>query len=198
MLRSLRARLAFLFVGTLLLATVLAGVVIVSLYQSYSRDQAVNTLKMQVDGVANYYNRAFNRAYANNPDGKAVVVVRPKDFEAATAAHLYYSGPQLFPTSPTDNPNPALGNIPKDTVTTLQEHHLRVVRFTPLRGTDKRKFIGVAAPVASGGVGGARKPLTDVNNAWKNVSAWSRSARSSVWWSRSCSPPSCRAGSPAR
>ena len=39
MLQSLRARLAFLFAGTLVLATVTAAVVVVSLYQSYNRDQ---------------------------------------------------------------------------------------------------------------------------------------------------------------
>ena len=39
MLQSLRARLAFLFLGTLVLATVIASVVVVSLYQSYNRDQ---------------------------------------------------------------------------------------------------------------------------------------------------------------
>ncbi len=71
MLRSLRARLAFLFVGTLLLATVLAGVVVVSLYQSYSRDQTVTTLRMQVNGVALYYNRAIDQYYTMNGNTQA-------------------------------------------------------------------------------------------------------------------------------
>ena len=55
MLQSLRARLAFLFAGTLVLATVIAAVVVVSLYTSYNRDQTVNQLTRQVAAVAEYY-----------------------------------------------------------------------------------------------------------------------------------------------
>ena len=55
MLQSLRARLAFLFAGTLVLATVTAAVVVVSLYQSYNRDQTEAKLRKQVSGVASYY-----------------------------------------------------------------------------------------------------------------------------------------------
>ena len=65
MLQSLRARLAFLFLGTLVLATVIASVVVVSLYQSYNRDQTEAALRKQVDGVAAYYQRAFTRHYRN-------------------------------------------------------------------------------------------------------------------------------------
>ena len=59
MLQSLRARLAFLFAGTLVLATVIASVVVVSLYQSYNRDQTEAALRKQVEGVASYYQGAF-------------------------------------------------------------------------------------------------------------------------------------------
>ena len=52
MLQSLRARLAFLFAGTLVLATVIAAVVVVSLYQSYNQDQTVSQLRNQVAGAA--------------------------------------------------------------------------------------------------------------------------------------------------
>ena len=62
MLQSLRARLAFLFAGTLVLATVIAAVVVVSLYKSYNRDQTVMQLRSQVGALAGYYQKAFNRA----------------------------------------------------------------------------------------------------------------------------------------
>ena len=55
MLRSLRARLAFLFVGMLLMAGLIAALVVVKLYQSYVRDQTTAALSRQVDSVAEYY-----------------------------------------------------------------------------------------------------------------------------------------------
>ena len=61
MLQSLRARLAFLFAGTLVLATVIAAVVVVSLYRSYNRDQTVAQLRNQVGALASYYQNAFNQ-----------------------------------------------------------------------------------------------------------------------------------------
>jgi signal transduction histidine kinase len=165
MLRSLRARLAFLFVGTLLLATVIAGAVVVSLYQSYSKDQTVNALRRQVDGVASYYNRTFNAFYSNPK--KTFVIVSPADFERATAAHLYYTGPRLFPNS-TLTPNPPGGLLPPKTVATFKQKQHKVVQFQPTDGGPEQ--IGVAARVnGSHGLVILAKPLTDVNNAWKNV-----------------------------
>lgn len=170
MLRSLRARLAFLFVGTLLLATVLAGVVVVSLYQSYSRDQTVNTLRQQVNGVAAYYNRAIDEYYTMKGNTK-LQVVSPSDFENATAAHLYYGGPPMFPDDQTLDPNPLEGRIPHGIVTTLHKDQRKVVEFKPTGSNES--LIGVAAPVLVNGRNFGTvvlaKPLTDVNNAWKNV-----------------------------
>ncbi len=170
MLRSLRARLAFLFVGTLLLATVLAGVVVVSLYQSYSRDQTVKTLRMQVKGVANYYNRAIDAYYTPNGNTK-LQLVSPSDFENATAAHLYYAGPPMFADDQGLDPNPTKGEIPLPIITTLQKNQQKVVEFKTQNGSER--LIGVAAPVyvngRNFGIVVLAKPLTDVNNAWKNV-----------------------------
>jgi signal transduction histidine kinase len=168
MLRSLRARLAFLFVGTLLLATVIAGAVVVSLYQSFSRDQTVNALRTQVHGVAAYYNRTLNDFYSNSK--ATFAIVSPSDFEKATAAHLYYVGPRMFPETKLTQ-NPTQGDVPTKIVTTLQKDQFKVVEFKQA-GTDGPKLIGVAAPVRLNGNTGIvilAKPLTDVNNAWKNV-----------------------------
>ena len=95
MLQSLRARLAFLFLGTLVLATVIASVVVVSLYQSYNRDQTESALRKQVEGVASYYQGAFTRTFgkAREPaPGKITVKV----FNQVSDAKLYYGGPRLF------------------------------------------------------------------------------------------------------
>ena len=108
----------------------LAGVVVVSLYQSYSRDQTVNTLQQQVNGVAQYYNRAINVYYG--PKGNThLVLVSPSDFENATAAHLYYAGPPMFANDQGLDPNPTKGEIPPPIVTTLLKNHARLWSSPP-------------------------------------------------------------------
>ena len=107
MLRSLRARLAFLFVGTLLLA-VIAGVVV----SACTSPTAVTRPRPRCDagrGVASYYRGAFTRTFgkAREPaSGK----MRSSEFNQATAAKLYYGGPKLFPAP--GAPRPSEGSIP--------------------------------------------------------------------------------------
>ena len=66
MLRSLRYRLALLFAGTLLLATVIAGAASIRLYQSYNRDQTAKELRNQVSGAAKY----FDKVLVNSGEGR--------------------------------------------------------------------------------------------------------------------------------
>jgi len=172
MLQSLRARLAFLFTGTLVLATVIASVVVVSLYQSYNRDQTEAELRKQVVGVAHYYERAFRNSFptaGKTKPGSAPRQVTKATFERVSDAKLYYIGPPLFP-----NLAPAK-NLPKAGVNlqpnTLRHNSRPVYQFTPpgLAST----YIGVGAPIFTGdqpiGAVILAKPLADVNNAWKNV-----------------------------
>ena len=96
MLQSLRARLAFLFLGTLVLATVIASVVVVSLYQSYNRDQTEAALRKQVEGVASYYQQAFNGTFGHGKKpapGSITVNV----FNQVSDAKLYYAGVEAVP-----------------------------------------------------------------------------------------------------
>ncbi len=164
MLRSLRARLAFLFVGMLVLATVISGVIVVSLYQSYSRNQTTKELRHQVSGIASYYSDALRHF------GQRVSPVNPGEFETVSDANFYYSGPPPFPNlKPAANPSDA--GIKKQYFQGLKPTDRPVFQFTP-HGVST-EFIGVAAPVFfKGDVVGAvilAKPLSDVNNAWKNV-----------------------------
>src|SRR6476646_5315037 len=95
MLQSLRARLAFLFAGTLVLATVIAAVVVVSLYRTYNRDQTVNQLRLQVGALASYYQKAFDQNTKGGP-----VPVNADVFSKIGAGQVYYAGPPLFPKLP--------------------------------------------------------------------------------------------------
>jgi signal transduction histidine kinase len=165
MLQSLRARLAFLFAGTLVLATVIAGVVVVGLYQSYARDQTTKELERQVGGVADYYTRALS-GFAKNQ-----VPVSPRQFETVSDATMYYSGPPVpFPGVPKTQ-NPRNAGIPPRFYNNLRRGDRPQFRFTPPGSSTE--YIGVGAPVFFHGqpAGAAilAKPLADVNNAWRNV-----------------------------
>ena len=125
---------------------------------------------LQTDGVAQYYNRAINVYYG--PKGNThLVLVSPSDFENATAAHLYYAGPPMFANDQGLDPNPTKGEIPPPIVTTLLKNQRKVAEFTT--ENSKQRLIGVAAPVyvdgRNFGIVVLAKPLTDVNNAGKNV-----------------------------
>ncbi len=165
MLQSLRARLAFLFLGTLVLATVIASVVVVSLYQSYNRDQTEAALRKQVEGVASYYQRAFKSTFGKSRK-PAPGQITVKVFNKVADAKLYYGGPKLFPV-------PGARAL-RSVVPNFKPGHIspssRPVYQFPVAGTT---YIGVGAPIFSGnqpiGVIVLAKPLADVNNAWKNV-----------------------------
>src|SRR3954464_15298769 len=88
MLRSLRTRLALLFAGTLLVATVISGAASVRLYQSYNRDQTEKELTGQVAGVAQYYQRAFRE---NFQGGTSTSRVSARRFEQITGRQVYYA-----------------------------------------------------------------------------------------------------------
>jgi signal transduction histidine kinase len=166
MLQSLRARLAFLFLGTLVLATVIASVVVVSLYQSYNRNQTEAALRKQVEGVASYYQQAFNGTYGHGkkatPSSITVNV-----FNQVSDAKLYYNGVGLFPGIPGARALKSV--VPNFKPNNLTPKSRPVYQF-PVDGTT---YIGVGAPIFSGdqaiGAVVLAKPLTDVNNAWKNV-----------------------------
>src|SRR5947208_68456 len=128
MLQSLRARLAFLFAGTPVLATVIAAVVVVSLYQSYNRDQTVSQLRNQVTGLQKYYQNLFEKSHTGKVRGPQAIT--SKTFETVTAAHLFYSGPPLFPGAPTSTRTLVDAGIPPDN--TLTRDELKVYRgFRP-------------------------------------------------------------------
>jgi signal transduction histidine kinase len=166
MLQSLRARLAFLFLGTLVLATVIASVVVVSLYQSYNRDQTEAALRKQVEGVASYYQQAFDGTFAKGKKpapGSITVNV----FNQVSDAKLYYAGVKLFPgRSAARNLRSVVPDFKPGKLTPKS----RPVYQFPVDGTT---YIGVGAPIFSGdqpiGAVVLAKPLTDVNNAWRNV-----------------------------
>ncbi|HEU0194445.1 MAG TPA: HAMP domain-containing sensor histidine kinase [Gaiellales bacterium] len=166
MLRSLRARLAFLFVGMLLLAGLIAALVVVKLYQSYVRDQTKAALSKQADAIAAYYTDALKPAKFN----AGTKPVSPTQIQHMSDATLYYNGPAPFPNQSYRN-NPAPGGIDPSAYTNLKPGEHPVVMFKP--PGKNVEYLGVGSPVFQTGqsVGAVilAKPLSDVNNAWRNV-----------------------------
>jgi signal transduction histidine kinase len=167
MLQSLRARLAFLFAGTLVLATVIAAVVVVSLYQSYNRDQTVSQLRNQVTGLQHYYQKLFDQSHKGTVRGPQTIT--SKTFQTVTAAEVFYSGPPLFPGAPATR-TLVDARIPPDNTLTRDEQKV-YQGFKPKGAT--REYIGVGAPIFQGDQNVGEivlgRPLADVNNAWKNI-----------------------------
>jgi len=174
MLQSLRARLAFLFAGTLVLATVIAAVVVVSLYKSYNRDQTVAQLRKQVGAVATYYQNYLSNKFGN-AGGRTNQATQPRHptpagvFERASAAKLYEAS--TVPLFPANTKTLKDANIQLDLGKLGRRSRPVFNEFTPTGET--RPFIGVGAPIFVGtqpvGAVVLARPLADVNNAWKNI-----------------------------
>ena len=170
MLRSLRTRLALLFVGMLLLATVIAGAASIRLYQSYNRDQTKRELRGQVGGVADYYAAAVYGRYGNGRQPPTPVTA--EKFEQICGCRVYWAGDYpLFPSLPHNLSDSGAHIKWKD----LGVNDRLTFEFRPPH--DDRTFIGVAAPVVPTLHGGGQalgavvlaKPLADVNSAWTKV-----------------------------
>jgi signal transduction histidine kinase len=182
MLRSLRTRLAVLFAGTLVLATVIAGAASIRLYQSYNRDQVKMELRSQVGSIAEYYGQALEQTNggggpAQGPDqGSVTTPANSKQIAKISGSRVYFVGDpesSLFPQLPNIVQN--AGVKPPFDWHTLGKDARPSFQFKPKGDRKNRTFVGVAAPVRFGdtdftvGAVVLAKPLADINNAWKNV-----------------------------
>jgi len=170
MLRSLRTRLALLFAGTLLLATVIAGAASIRLYQSYNRDQTAKELRNQVSGAAKYFDKVLvNMHGARNQ--AAPVSTTVGQLEQICNCRLLWAG--QVPLIPDKGKMIDFAGPIDLKPSEMQPDDRPTFQFTP--PGSNRTYIGVAAPVGFGGQAVdavmMAKPLADVNSAWTNV-AW--------------------------
>jgi signal transduction histidine kinase len=168
MLQSLRIRLAFLFVGMLVLATAIAGLVTIRLYQSYNREQVERELRSQVGGVASYYTKTYLATYQKGTQPPPPLT--SSQLDTVAGAKLYYVGQSLFPGEAPRFRD--LGSV-KFSYSRLKQTARPSFEFTGGPPSNPRTFLGVAAPIyVDGGAIGAvivARPLNDVNSAWQNV-----------------------------
>jgi signal transduction histidine kinase len=167
MLRSLRTRLALLFAGTLLLATVIAGAASIRLYQSYNRDQTANELRSQVGGAADYLDASLLSFGGSNRRPPTRVTV--DQLEKICGCHMLYTAD--VPLIPSVDQLLAFTGPVKLDWRKMQRDDRVTFTFVP-PGTH-HTYIGVAAPVSYAGqpMGAVvmAKPLADVNRAWTKV-----------------------------
>jgi signal transduction histidine kinase len=168
MLRSLRTRLALLFAGTLLLATVIAGAASIRLYQSYNRDQTARDLRSQVIGAADYFSRATFGYAAHGRQAPPAFTVN--QLQHICSCRLLWDGNvPIFPSH--SQLLQFAGSGTKLDWQRMKPGETRTFQFVPPR--DSRTYIGAAAPLTVDnmplGAVVMAKPLADVNSAWTKV-----------------------------
>ncbi|HET7428826.1 MAG TPA: HAMP domain-containing sensor histidine kinase [Gaiellales bacterium] len=168
MLRSLRTRLALLFAGTLLLATVIAGAASIRLYQSYNRDQTERDLRHQVVGAAQYFSSAVVGYGAHNHRAPTGLTVN--QFQHICSCKLLWVG-QVPPFPSASQLLQFAGSDTKLDWQNMKPGQTRTFQFVPPH--DPHTYIGAAAPMTVDSLPmGAivmAKPLADVNSAWTKV-----------------------------
>jgi signal transduction histidine kinase len=160
--RSLRYRIPAIFLLGVLVASVVAAVLAVRLFQDYTRDRTLSELRRQAQGLAELYQQQAIRSVdeARPPAGFAREIL-----EKATGSQIYYTGGDIFPGE-----NPDLRRLPPHLVdvSSLEPGAVQTFEFVP-PGMD-RTYLGAASPVdIEGDRFGAvvvAKPSADLQERW--------------------------------
>ena len=93
-MRSLRYRIPAVFLVGVLVASAIAAVLAVRLFQDYTRDRTLAELRRQAQGLAQLYQEQAIRSVdeARSAPGFAAPIL-----EQATGSRIYYAGVEIFP-----------------------------------------------------------------------------------------------------
>ena len=93
-MRSLRYRIPAVFLVGVLVASAVAAVLAVRLFQDYTRDRTLGELRRQAQGLAELYQEQAIRSVdeARRAPGFAGPIL-----EQATGSRIYYAGVEIFP-----------------------------------------------------------------------------------------------------
>ena len=161
-MRSLRYRIPAIFLLGVLVASAVAAVLAVRLFQDYTRDRTLAELRRQALGLAELYQEQAIRSIdeARPAPGFARAIL-----EKATGSQIYYTGANIFPGE-----DPGLRNLPPNLVdvSALQPGGVQTFDFVP--PGMKRTYLGAASPVdLAGDRFGAvvvAKPTADLQERW--------------------------------
>ncbi len=161
---SLRFRLPALFLLGIVLAGVVAALISLRLFQTYTRDQSVRELQREASGLSQLYADAALRAA---DEGSDAIDFAASKIELATGDQIYYIGASLFPGQDSGLTRLAESSVPPE-VSTLKGPV--TFEFTP--PGSKRSYLAAAEPVrlepeseALGAIVVA-KPRTELRDQW--------------------------------
>jgi two-component system, OmpR family, sensor kinase len=92
--RSLRFRLTALFLAGIVLAGLVASLIALRLFQDFTREQTINELRREAQGLSQLYAESARRA---SDEGLRAPDFAADKLEAATGDRLFYVGPSVFP-----------------------------------------------------------------------------------------------------
>lgn len=164
MLGSLRVRLPALFLLGIVLAGIVAALISLRLFQTYTRSQSVQELQREASGLAQLYATAALRAV---DEGTGAIDFAAPKLELATGDRIFYIGATLFPGQDSGLKRLAESSMPPE-VRALDGPV--TFEFTP-PGSD-RAFLAASEPVrlepdsvALGAIVVA-KPRTELRDQW--------------------------------
>jgi signal transduction histidine kinase len=164
MLGSLRFRLPALFLLGIVLAGVLAALISLRLFQTYTRGQSVQELQREASGLAQLYADAALRAA---DEGSGAIDFAASKLELATGDRIFYVGASLFPGQDSGLKRLAEASVP-DSVAELKGPV--TFEFTPPGSNSS--YLAAAEPVRlepeSDALGAiiVAKPRTELRDQW--------------------------------
>ncbi len=164
MLGSLRVRLPALFLLGIVLAGVVAALISLRLFQTYTRAQSVQELQREASGLSQLYADAALRAA---DEGSGAIDFAAAKLELATGDRIFYVGASLFPGQDSGLKRLAESSVPRK-VTDLKGP--ATFEFTP--PGSNRSYLAASEPVrlepdsfALGAIIVA-KPRTELRDQW--------------------------------
>ena len=164
MLGSLRFRLPALFLLGIVLAGVVAALISLRLFQTYTRSQSIQELQREASGLSQLYADAALRAA---DEGSGAIDFAASKLELATGDRIFYVGASLFPGQDSGLKRLAESSVPP-AVSELKGPV--TFEFTPPGSS--RSYLAAAEPVRlepeSDALGAiiVAKPRTELRDQW--------------------------------
>jgi signal transduction histidine kinase len=164
MLGSLRVRLPALFLLGIVLAGVVAALISLRLFQTYTRGQSIQELQREASGLSQLYADAALRAA---DEGSSSIDFAASKLELATGDRIFYMGASLFPGQVSGLKRLAEATLPSS-VTALKGP----VTFSFTPPGSNRSYLAAANPVRlepeSDALGAiiVAKPQTELRDQW--------------------------------
>ena len=161
---SLRSRLPILFLVGILLAGVVAALIALRLFQSYSRDQSLSELRREAAGIAQLYAESALRAADERADAPDFAASK---LEAATGDRIFYVGATLFPGQES-----GLTRLPESAIPARVIALNRPVTFEFVPPGASKTFLAASQPLrlerdaAPVGAIVVAKPRTELRDQW--------------------------------